>query len=327
MRFVRVLATTVFCVVLFLVAAIVIDKLDEFGSLMKVLGAVFFLIMFLLPYSFAALAILTVSLFILDRLGVRRVWPYVLLWIIVGGILTQISKITLPIALPVAALTGAIYWVSAGRVAGKPGFALKDIKTQPFIVRLAAGAAAAYIAFVVFGWVAMGGKMLGVTVVEPPLGEPAFNTEFEREMTARMKVAIMDFPDPQSCVDHDAGNVTPGKLVPLDWDKIGSQAEASVCMFRLLATYGDVSMSGEWFEGQGFRTSTGGFSAKRPNVNRDGTLRVHASWSIREKGLRYKPRNFFIRAFASLAYGMGIYTAWSSDGKTLLWVNVGFNTL
>ena len=123
MRFVRVLATTVFCVVLFLVAAIVIDKLDEFGSLMKVLGAVFFLIMFLLPYSFAALAILTVSLFILDRLGVRRVWPYVLLWIIVGGILTQISKITLPIALPVAALTGAIYWVLAGRVAGKPGFA------------------------------------------------------------------------------------------------------------------------------------------------------------------------------------------------------------
>lgn len=327
MRFIRVLATTIFCVVLFMAMTSVINNIELLNNLMRTLGIVFFLIMLLIPYSLAAIAVLAASLFILDRIGARRVWPYVLLWTVAGGIFTLKFKITLPIALPIAVLTGAIYWALTGRVAGKPGFALKDIKTRPFIVRLAAGAAAAYIIVVVAGWVAMGGKMLGVTVVEPPLGEPAFNTEFERDMTARMKIAMMDFPDPQSCVDQDAGNVTPGKLVALDWDKIGSQAEANVCIFRLLATYGDVSMSGEWFEGQGFRTSTGGFSAKRPNVNRDGTLRVHAGWSIREKGLRYKPRNFFIRAFASMANAMSIYTAWSSDGKTLLWVNLSFSTL
>ncbi len=327
MRFFRVLATTVFCVVLFLVAAITIDKLDEFGSLLKVLGGVFFLMMFLLPYSFAAIAILTVSLFVLDRLGVRRGWPYVLLWTIAGGILTQISKFTLPIALPVAALTGAIYWALTGRVAGKPGYSLKNLKTQPFIVRLAAGAAAAYIAFIVLGWVVMGGKMLGVTVVEPPLGEPPFNTQFERQMTARMKIAMMDFPDPQSCVDREAGKVTPGKLVPLDWDQMGSQAEANVCIFRLLATHGNISMADDWFEGQGFGTSRDGSNAKHPYVERDGSLRMTGNWSIREKGLRYKPRNFFIRAFASIAYGMSINATWSSDGQTLLWVNLSFSTL
>ena len=154
MRFFRVLATTIFCIVLFIAAARVIQNIELINNLMKTLGMVFFLIMLFLPYSLAAIAILTASLFILDRIGVRRVWPYVLLWTVAGAIYSLKSNITLPIALPIAVLTGAAYWVLTGRVAGRPGFALKDIKTQPFIVRLAAGAAAAYVAFVVFGAVA-----------------------------------------------------------------------------------------------------------------------------------------------------------------------------
>ena len=143
-------------------------------------------------------------------------------------------------------------------------------------------------------------------------------------MTALMKIAIMDLPNAQSCVDQDAGNVTPGKLVPLDRGKIRSEEAARVCIFRLLATYGDVSMSGEWFEGQGFWVSTESFSAKNPNVNRDSTLSVHAYWSIRENGLLYKHRILIIRALNSTARSMSIYTTWSADGQTLLWVKIGF---
>lgn len=302
-------------------ASNVIIESDNNDSLGFILGNTIILMFFLLPFTLIVIFVITVANYILDRIGVRRVWPYVLFWTVAGGLFSLKFKIALPIALLIAVLTGAVYWVLTGRVAGKPEISFKNFKTQPIITKFLAYAAGAYIAFVVVGWLFMGGKMLWVTVFEPSPGEPPFSTQFERDMTARMKIALKDFPDAQSCVSQDAGGVTPGILVPLDRGKIRSEEAAQVCIFRLLATYGDVSMSGEWFEGQGFRVSTGAFSAKKPNVNRDGTLSVHAYWSIQEMGLPYRHRSFFIRAFNSIARSMKIYTRWSADGQTLLWVN------
>lgn len=188
-------------------------------------------------------------------------------------------------------------------------------------------AAIGYFTFLVLGLVYFGSKMLWVTAFEPSLGTPPFAMQYEHQMTIRMKVAMMDFPDPESCLERDARHNVTEDLKRLDWDRIDTPPEATVCIFRLLGSYGDISRSEEWLEAQGFRMSGKGFSAESPYVERDGSKRVVAYWSIRQDGPRFPTRGPVRRTFYSIPHSMVVNTTWSSDGQTLQYVELGFNTL
>ena len=122
MQFIRVFAATALCFILFwIISALFLS--DEPNLLLRVLWYGIFMMLFLWPFSLPALAILTVVNYILDRSGVRHVLPYVLLWPVMGGVLWSVvvgPSLEIFNSSPIAALSGAVYWVLMGRIAGTP---------------------------------------------------------------------------------------------------------------------------------------------------------------------------------------------------------------
>lgn len=260
--------------------------------------------------------------FVMDRLSVDRWYYYVALWLSTAWIGHSGA------ALLSGPLTGMLYWILAGRVAGKSGVSAERIASVPrHLLNLLGYAALGYFAYVVVGMLYFGGKLVWVTAFPPSPGVPPFATQYEHQMTTRMKVAMMDYPNPLACLEGDAEANVKEDLKRLDWDRIETPAEATVCIFRLLGSFGDISRSDEWLEAQGFRVGRPGFNAEKPYVERDGLKRVAASWSIRENGPRFPTRGLLRRKLYSIPYGMNVNTTWSSDGQTLLYVELGFNTL
>jgi hypothetical protein len=146
-------------------------------------------------------------------------------------------------------------------------------------------------------------------------------------MTAPQKVAMMDFPDPASCLkEAETDDLSTDRLKEMDWDRIENEDEAEVCMFRLLGSYENLSYATDWFEAQGFDVPPN-FSSARPYIESDGTQRVTGGDSIRKNGPKFPTNGVIRRAFRSIPYGMSVDATWSKDGKQLLWVKTGFSTL
>ncbi|NIL95556.1 MAG: hypothetical protein GTO62_00005 [Planctomycetales bacterium] len=322
LRLCRVLAVMAVCFVVFSIVFSYVNDPEDFRGPLHAIGSLIFMLAFFLPYSAPLVLGIAWALMAMDQLSLRRLWHSVLFWSVLG-ILPAIKQ---PLALPLAALTGLIYWALVGRLAGRPGYAWQSIKQGGLLPKALAGLAAVYAAYVLASWAVFGSKMAWVTAYPPDLGDPPFAVQFDREMTARMKVAMMEFSDAETCVVPNSGPVEPGKMVPIDWDRIDSNEAAKVCLFRTLAAFGELPMAGTWLEGQGFRVNESGFNSENPYFRRDGTLRVDGTWSVREQGLLYEPDTLFFRAMASITLGTGVHTTWSADGRNLLWVSLSSTT-
>ncbi|MEM8795897.1 MAG: hypothetical protein AAGE61_10055 [Pseudomonadota bacterium] len=223
------------------------------------------------------------------------------------------------------ALFFLIYWCLTGRVAGRPGWSLKDFKTTAWDekVYLIVMTVPAYFA-VQFA--------IGVLmhIVPAPLhlpGKPAFQVEHEHFLTTDIKWALIRFPDPQSCLEWGADAKKREDLKRMDWDRIDRTSAATVCTFRLLHKWGGIAEAANWFEAQGLNVSQGGWSSKKPHVNRDGTLEVHAGWHVKTKGPRFPTSGFMARIFAAIPYGMTVEATYTPDGKELLYLRYGYSTL
>ncbi|HUS53815.1 MAG TPA: hypothetical protein VMY41_07395 [Thermohalobaculum sp.] len=125
LRFLRILSASTFCGWIFWAAVIEIHlryfEPGEFSDRL-VYDAVLATMLHLIRYFYYDLAIIfTVSIihFAMDRFDVRRLWVHIFLWMIYGTVSSSISRVEFIVAVPVAALAGAIYWVLAGRVAGE----------------------------------------------------------------------------------------------------------------------------------------------------------------------------------------------------------------
>lgn len=358
LRLLRILTTTVGCIVLFAgfteyaiglryrLPSQPVGPWQYFG----------WAIVFRAPaYVFLGTLPIAAILFALDRFGVRSWWPVLLPWIVAGLLTSGVLGLLI-----VGPITGGIYWLITGRVSGRtdPKVALSsdepmtdvaESKSEPSIdlstnkstnlnrsllrnyarriLNFAGYAVVAYFLFIIAGGLFYGVRLAWVSVFEPSRGTPEFTTQFERDMTARVKVAMLDFPTSDSCLQKEAFSDSGTDLARMDWDRIDNSEEAEVCMFRLLASLGGMKNSEDWLEAQGFRISPNGFNAQKPFEERDGTLRVTAGWSIRENGPKFPTRRPIRRLFYSIPYGMSINTAWSSDQSKLLYVGLGFNTL
>jgi hypothetical protein len=162
---------------------------------------------------------------------------------------------------------------------------------------------------------------------ELPFARPFDGTKYARPLTADDRLALARFPDPVACLQPGADPATSEGSARMDWDRITAQAEAEVCLFRLLASLPN-GMSGfaAFATAQGFTVDENAFIPTNPFVERDGTLRVTASWSLRRNGPRY-PTGGLIRILHAIPYGMNVHATYAPDGQRLLHVQIDFSTL
>jgi hypothetical protein len=265
--------------------------------------------------------------------SIRVKWTYVIVWAFAGLLATSTASHQ-PVRFLAAVLAGSasgyLYWMiverSAGKTIGNPTPAAKDQRLSPF--RYVAYAIFCYLAYQSLGYAYYGGQLAWVTVVSrPDPGVPPFRVLHEREMTAAKQVAMWKFPDAESCLEVAQANVSFEKrLTWMNWRAIQNDAEANVCMFRLLGSYRDLSYATAWFEAQGFEVYEQ-FSSAIPHIERNGTKRVAATHSIRKHGPKFPTRGPVRRLIRSIPYSMVIDATWSPDGKRLLGVNTSYNTL
>ncbi|BBD35586.1 hypothetical protein Amn_04660 [Aminobacter sp. Y103A] len=315
-----------FCAVM---GIVIFAALFEFVNALPVangfpLHALWWGVVFRAPaYVFFGAAPLLFMLTIMELRGVQKQWPYFLVWIAGGLFLGRANLLAAAVSAPAA---GYFYWLSAGKSAGDWISAWREQKSQPGFKpgTYLAYAVVAYLAAQAVSYGYYGGKLLWVSYVsEPGLGTPPVPL---RKMSAARKVALMDFPDVASCLSRNADKASPNYLEQMDWDRINNVSEAEVCMFRLLASYKNISHATKWFEAQGF-TVPKSFSSARPNISYDGTQHVHGSYSIRKNGPKFPTRGVFRRLFGSIPYGMNSASTWSKDGTQLLRVDISLNIL
>lgn len=263
-----------------------------------------------------------------EWLSLRKWIVYFLIFVVAGLFATRM--ISIPASLISAALSSYLYWRLAGRTAGVAwnSSTLGGRNSGGLrILDYAAYGVLAYLAFQLIDYGYYGAKLLWVTQIsEPDLGTPPYTKISNREFSATQKVALMDFPNPGSCLKKSTSGDAGERMKEMDWNKINNSAEAEVCIFRLLASYGDISRATEWLEDQGLKVGER-YSSAHPSVGRNGTLRVTGGHSIRRDGPKFPTTGFFRRAFYRMSYGMSVDATWSADGERLLGVRVGFTRL
>ncbi len=333
-RLLRIFFSMLICLLLIPVAVSIALGASSGQDISKVMGGFFFVSVLSSPVLLPALLLLLGALIYLDSRNNAKLWPYVGVWVLVAivgermlvGFVPSPMNSQFLIYAPLSVGLGLIYWALVGQAAARPEISISNFSSQPLAKQIVAVAIAPIAASVVFLLsTSATDPVQPVSVIRPmpDLGTPPFTVAYEREMTELMKIAIDDFQTAASCTSEPNQEIASGQLVLLDWDKIETNDEAKVCIFRLLASYGDAGSATDWFELQGFKVNRERFSSQNPNVDRDSNLAIQASWSIREKGLRFPTKGFRF----SLAYGMGIYSNWSADGQTLLNVGISFSIL
>ena len=294
---------------------------------------------------FGTLPLLIIFL-IFEWKNISNKWLYVAVWTLAGvGASLRLAGI------PAGIICGFLYWILAGRLAGiqKSKLSNSSTKATTSFGRAIGYGLLLYIGYIVLGYVWYGYKMLEVTIREPSRGTPAFvgyregflnayGTHKKKifgssarpqevpELSIFHKVALRDFPSAESCMKGAVFASQKYDLFGLDWEKINNEYEAEVCTFRMLKTLGGIENVTPWLEAQGF-TSSENFSSANPHKTSYGTLSIHGSYSIRNNGPKFPTSGFVRRAFRSIPYSMGIETAWSIDGKELLYARYTFSTL
>ena len=325
LRLARVTAATALCLVVF---AALFELFNAAPNLIfspgSIPDALLWSVFFRAPgFLFFGTVPMVLAAGICEWRSIRSWLPYLVIWSAAGLLATRMGAVVT--VLLSAAAVSYLYWVLAGRSAGMlPYFEKLRRRDGKFrFLNYASYAVLAFLGFQLAGYGYYGAKLFWVSYIsEPGLGTPAFQKIQKRKLSAAQKVALMDFPDAASCLKKPKLS-GPVNLKEMDWDKIDNKEEAEVCIFRLLASYDDLSAATEWFEAQGFRVPEN-FSSARPHTDRTGMLRVSASHLIGTNGPKFPTRGVVRRAFRYLAYSMNVNAFWSADGKRLLAVDVSY---
>ncbi len=282
-----------------------------------------FLIMFLSVFIGPLMLAATGVFFVLDRVALRK-GPLsakqnaILLAIPLFGVLVGFVQ---PI-LGVFWLFLLVYWLLTGRVAGREGWSLRHFWQTRWDEKLY------LVAMVILLTPVLTDRLSSsyYSRLAYDAGTPAYQPKHARRLNADIKSASRRFPDAQSCLTEGADALKREDLTNMNWDKITTSGEMRVFTFRLLHGWGDVTEARSWFEAQGFRMSRT-TSSEHPYVERDASLRVTASWSVRYKGPRYPTRGWLRRVFSATPYSMSVNATYSTDGKTLRFVEASASTL
>lgn len=91
--------------------------------------------------------------------------------------------------------------------------------------------------------------------------------------------SIKRFPSVLDCLMETERNKLQPDLTQLDWQKIDSEADAEVCMYRVGSSYEDAGAMKEWLKKQGFKVTS--FNAQ------DGKVYLSGVWSIPKYGPKF----------------------------------------
>lgn len=219
-----------------------------------------------------------------------------------------------------------LFWIVTGRILGRPGWSIETLRNGPWAERVYFVGMTSFL--MVFAYLVLSGLAQGLyfKFARADLGEPAFQPRYERLMNFDMKRALLRFPDSQSCLVVGANASNKQDLLRMDWDKMRTSGDITVCTFRLLHDWGDVSEASAWMRAQGLR-SDGGFSSDNPYETTDGTLDVHGTWSVKRNGPLSPTKGVLRRVLAAAPYATSLYATYSADGTTLLYVSYGSSTM
>ena len=221
-----------FSVVVSLVAALMVasslwSPVD--GHYLHRAAAPLFALGFGFPIVLGIVAGMTGVFFWLDRRAFR-----------VGGVDRKVAVVVVSLCVAgtlagyVSALLGAIflfllfYWLLTGRVAGRPGWSLRHFQSTRWDEKVYAVVMAVFCGAVFFEVAAYA---LAKVVPAGP-GTPAFRVEHPHHMNAGVERALARFPDAQSCLERGADASRRADLMRMDWDRIETDGDATVCAFR-----------------------------------------------------------------------------------------------
>lgn len=341
-RYLRILLSVVVSayaaqVFLFLMDAAVTPSAAE--HYLRRLAAPIFVMAFIWPVALAFLLVASLVLHIADGRARRRPMPTGRQSAAVFAVLAAGASVFLIVSHSVGPaivqlgirlgafllLFLAIYWLMTGRLMGRPGWSLSRFSG-------AGWGEWAYLATAIFVLVQLVSIVVPVASfhagggVSAEPGTPPFRVRHEREMTRDVMAALHKFPDPQSCLEPGADARLREDIVRMDWDRIVSDGDARVCIFRLLHEWGGVAEAADWLREQGFAVGAN-FSSDRPHVERDGSLRVTGAWFVNRNGPRFPTTGFARRILAAIPYSMSVDATYSPDGKTLRFVSIAYTTL
>jgi hypothetical protein len=151
----------------------------------------------------------------------------------------------------------------------------------------------------------------------PPLPWQTFAPPFSH---AEYRAAAARFPDVTSCLFDSERQKKAPNLALFDWNKIKSNEEAEVCMFRVFSSIGGVEGASKWLESQGFKI----WSIEKPTSimeqrgQKDSDTQIYASWSIKECGERFRYRGILYEALANTflhAHTFSVGARFGADGE------------
>lgn len=223
-----------------------------------------------------------------------------------------------------AALLGAVFGYVLKKLSGQhPGifsaFMKQHVVQKTLIVLVLAAVVIKAVQWGSF-WV----QLASVIIAPPNLGDPPYQTRFEREMTTYTRLVAHRYPDAQSCLEEGRKADLAEDIVHLDWRKINTTDEAEVCIFRILS-HVDINKAAHFFEAQGFSIRNTEDGPIR--VTSDDNLQIRSGWHIATKGPKFPEHGLLRRAFAAIPYGMSVYATWDPTGQRLLYVKISYSTL
>ena len=311
----------------------VVIAIKHSGSFANAVGAVFWGMLFRAP-GLLIIGTIPISIILaaLNKYGFLKWWQVTSVWCLAGILFGGIASI-------IAGLfVGLLYYFIFQLTEKKNGLDLtkpdstKDLKPERIkkrgsLFRSLGCIVVFYLLWILVSFSYQTAKGIYVKFVDLPLGNPPFQMQYEHEFNTAMKIALIDFPDEQSCLENGASASLHEDLKRLDWREVDTKSEATVCTFRLLNKYGGISKSDEWLKSQGFRMSDDSFNAAKPYIEPDGTKRVTGYWSIKKSGLKFKKEYALRNLIPVFAYSMSVNATYSEDGEKLLFVRLFFSTL
>jgi len=172
--------------------------------------------------------------------------------------------------------------------------------------------------------------MIAYFDANPHLGDPPFVPYGREGLTTAHKAALGRFPDLDACLfswgERPLWDTLPREeiLRSFAWREIQTDAEAEVCLFRVLSNIGSPEDGEKWLQAQGFRTS---FFAPGEPAAFNLKYGVQASWSIRAFGPKFQTKFFLSSILPTLAYGMTVSAVWYPETRQLVNVRVTYSTL
>lgn len=321
-RFFRVLFSVVFCTAAALMLAFLLWPLSA-GHYTHQAAAALFIIAFGFPFLGGFIVIMTGILYWFDRWRCGKpAWGFkrLLAIVIVSALFSSVGFFD--VYAGAFFLFVSLYWIMTGRIAGRPGWSIKHFWRTRLDEKLYLVGVVALVAPIV-GW-SLSYALYSVLPERP--GTPAFQVQYQHQMSPDIVRAMRVFPNVESCLVRGADPTKHEDLSRMDWDEISTTGEAQVCVFRLLHEWGGVADAQLWLEQQGFHVSSMNNSVL-PYVAPNGTTRVDAGWSIRENGPRYPTSGVIRRIMWAVPHRMTVNATFNANGSELLYVNIGFSTL